>query len=1077
MKKRSKICLAALVSIVVIPALLFLGMYFQVTRETAKRIQKGVIREVIGSESPVFYDDGETPIGVFFGTTHRQYVPYSQIPRDFIKAIVAAEDHDFFAHRGFELKGILRALITNLKAGKVVQGGSTLTQQTAKNIFKREKRSYRTKLKELIQAFLLERQYTKQEILEMYANQFFVTGFGKGLQIAAQYFFDKNAKELDLVESAFIAGSVKSPNRYNPFIKKTEEERKEALRLARLRKDYVLKNMLNLHFITRDQYRQAKAREIPFKEGKITYRLNVILDYVRDQLESPFFKRILSDQGIDNIATSGIKIYTSINRDIQDAALQSIRRHLPGLDVQLAGYDQQERQKEYERLEKLGLLSDDHDGQLPFLARITHIDASDQKNTMIISWENGGGVIGFQGLRPVVEPWLKWKLGKGARFTGPRVPSFLASFHKGDQVAVKWVPGEGTGKERELQLAVFPELEGGIVVLHEGMIKAMVGGFSNRYFNRAVDAKRQLGSIFKPIVYTAAMQLKWNPLDALMNERDLFPFEKTYYSPRPDHEPEQEKVSMAWAGAKSENLATVWLLYHLTDHLNMSEFRQVVHLLGLDRKEDESSLQYKRRIRDRRGVVVNREALLEAAFEQAKKEVEPDIIFSGKEDMLETMHRLHYRIPETASSQLDVGKDQILRLDYTRLNGLNLEMKRHWTELAMALQTPTEMVSTTKKSLLVRHFYWVQKGDTPPGRMIYTENPGAIPHTVLLPVQPEELVGIGSLPKMEEIWVDDLLASWTIDELQANLKRKYKELHARNRYDLDVLFWIRDFKTLVNLSYVAYLGKKMGIGTRLDPVLSFPLGANAISILEAATAYQAIMTGRVFPLSETSEPQPAPVITKIVDRDGETIWAYKEMPDAVLEQDAAESVREILKKVMEVGTGLTARDAVDVEGHHLPLYGKTGTSNRFTNSSFVGFIPAPANPTGELKFRNGYVVASYVGYDDNRPMKGQHFAIYGSSGALPLWIDTMNAIAHIPRYKDAVDMEAIAMHAPGGVPVCAKGLQAVPVSPLHGMAVNLQETRDGSNPITFLCAPAEISGEAYRLRRKFAPSGLLAFVE
>jgi len=95
MKKKTKIILVALVSAVVIPALLLLGISFQVTRETAKRIQKGAIRDVIGSESPVFYDDGETPIGVFFGTTHRQYVPYSQIPRDFVKAIVAAEDHDF----------------------------------------------------------------------------------------------------------------------------------------------------------------------------------------------------------------------------------------------------------------------------------------------------------------------------------------------------------------------------------------------------------------------------------------------------------------------------------------------------------------------------------------------------------------------------------------------------------------------------------------------------------------------------------------------------------------------------------------------------------------------------------------------------------------------------------------------------------------------------------------------------------------------------------------------------------------------------------------------------------------------
>ena len=108
-------------------------------------------------------------------------------------------------------------MIANIKAGRVVQGGSTLTQQTAKNIFVRQKRSYWAKLKELMQAILLERRYSKEEILEMYINQFFVTGFGKGLRIAAEYYFDKPAEELDLVESAFIAGSVKGPNRYNPF--------------------------------------------------------------------------------------------------------------------------------------------------------------------------------------------------------------------------------------------------------------------------------------------------------------------------------------------------------------------------------------------------------------------------------------------------------------------------------------------------------------------------------------------------------------------------------------------------------------------------------------------------------------------------------------------------------------------------------------------------------------------------------------------------------------------------------------------------------------------------------------------
>ncbi|MBW2024277.1 MAG: transglycosylase domain-containing protein [Deltaproteobacteria bacterium] len=183
-----------LIIAVAVPAILFGTLYVMVTRDAANRIQKGIILQVINSESPVYYDDGKTPIGVFFEKTHRRYVPYREIPKVFVKALVAAEDKNFFHHHGVDFKAIVRALLVNLKAGKVVQGGSTLTQQTAKNIFKRQKRSLMAKLKELIQAFLLERTYSKEEILEMYINQFFVAGFGKGLGIAAKYFFDKEVR-------------------------------------------------------------------------------------------------------------------------------------------------------------------------------------------------------------------------------------------------------------------------------------------------------------------------------------------------------------------------------------------------------------------------------------------------------------------------------------------------------------------------------------------------------------------------------------------------------------------------------------------------------------------------------------------------------------------------------------------------------------------------------------------------------------------------------------------------------------------------------------------------------------------
>ena len=194
MKKRFKIILYSFLVLFLFIAAFLFGLYIQVSHETATNIQKGAIDSIIFSESPAYYDDEETPIGVFFDQTHRKYIQYKDIPKIYIKALIASEDGHFFEHSGFDIKAIMRAFVANLKAGRVVQGGSTITQQTAKNVFKREKRTYIAKLKELVQALLLEKSYSKEEILEMYINQFFVTGFGKGLRIASEYFFDKEEK-------------------------------------------------------------------------------------------------------------------------------------------------------------------------------------------------------------------------------------------------------------------------------------------------------------------------------------------------------------------------------------------------------------------------------------------------------------------------------------------------------------------------------------------------------------------------------------------------------------------------------------------------------------------------------------------------------------------------------------------------------------------------------------------------------------------------------------------------------------------------------------------------------------------
>ena len=984
--------LAVVVVMIIAPAGFLLYIYHTVTLEAEGRIERGAIDTILASESPVYYDDGTTPIGVFFDRTHRRHIRYKDIPKVFIKAIVAAEDRRFFEHRGIDLKAVLRAMITNIKTGGVVQGGSTITQQAAKNIFEREKRSYQAKLKELCQAFLLERNYSKEEILEMYVNQFFVTGYGKGLSIAAQYFFDKEAEDLDLVEAAFIAGSLKAPNRYNPFTKTTGESRQRALRLAKDRKNYVLSAMHGLNFISSAQYDEASGHEVPFRQGRISYSLSVPMDYVRSQLESEPFREILEEQGVENIATSGISIHTSINEHLQKRAVESLREHLPRLDVQLRGY------KPGEDPELSGAAATPPQGParsgLPFPAVVTDLNPQRADAVVAVGWENGGGILDFEAVRAIGEAWIKWKKGPWAEFSAKDLSEFLSGIRTGQKVWVRYIDLEN-GRSK-LVLTEKPQLEGAAVVLHRGMIKAMAGGFHDRFFNRAVDARRQLGSIFKPLVYSAALQLKWNSLDPIPNRPDLYRFQTTNYAPRPDHRPETEEVSVAWAGVKSENMASVKLLYDLTDRLNLREFESVARSVGLARTEEESYEEYVERIRDRHGVIVNEESIRAAAFEEAKLKVRSEVIFAGYrhvESLLETLGRIHYRIEDSGLNK-DERKalQQVLPLDFTRMESCNRRMKK---------LRASGMIDTTGVPGSAGRFYLVD-GQSRHGDIAYIEDMKLAADASYTPFPFTPPPGGDN----REIWIDGHLPSEVLDALARHTAAAVENLKARPGYSIEVLRNIRDFKTLLNIRYATHLARRMGIHTEMEPALSFPLGAHSISILEAAQTYQTMMTGKR-PLLFPDYPHLVPVITCIVDRAGETIWEYQPSAERVLSDEVSSQIMEILRLVVTRGTGRRAEGAVRFHlaadpgsGITIPVYGKTGTANRFMNSSFVGCIPGPDPRTGILTLSEGYAIASYVGYDDNRPMASPRFSVYGATGALPVWIDTANAAVAGSGWRD-----------------------------------------------------------------------------
>ena len=1010
-------------------------LYWLIVWAPGSAIQQQSIEKILAMESPVYYRDGKNKVGVFFEQDHRQYVPFAQIPKDFVNSIVAAEDHAFFEHNGVDILGVMRAMVSNIMAGRVVQGGSTLTQQTAKNLFKRKDRSLAAKLKELLYAWRLEYRYPKEKILEFYANQFYVSGNGRGLGVAARYYFDKSASELDLLECAFIAGSVKRPNFYNPFIKKEDGAAAIARQRAKERVKYVLNQMYKMELIDAAQYQQEVRREIPFRQGQMYYSLNTVMDLVKMGLAEPEIEEELSRHGIDNVATSGIRIFTTVEKDIQESAFYSMRKELSRLDTRLSGYDREALQAVYRKL-PLAMGMELQRGGFP-VGRVVKIDL--EKFVVTVAFDEQETVLGNidrQGLANLVLPLVRYQRNAWAELGQKDLVDFLKKMKEGDLVYVSVRDVDSISGEFILDLEKYPQLQGGIIAFKEGTIRAMVGGNDNKYFNRAVMAKRSMGSVIKPLVYLAAVQLGWNNIDVLNNQRNVFVYQGQPYFPRPDHHSALTGVSMSWAGVHSENLASVWLLYHLCDQLLPAQFDEVVERVGLGPQRDESYQEYRVRLRDEYGVVVNREALLQAAFDKAVVAVEPDLLFEGKLDEHEALNTFHYgadfdellqvneeelltakagnddKDAEEAETRKAILKRNLLR--YQQLQQGLAQLAASWDFLGFGDDIPLYFVPAS-------------------GRYVYAESEPASDWQKISLVQLQGILQALPVAGRQQFWdgvyLEGLLTPVTLGLIRDAVQKEYDLLTALPPYGKEVLFQVRDFKVLVGLTYLTKLCRALGIESKLDPVLSFPLGSNVISLLEVAKAYEGIRSGNVYRRGREDAGEGLALIDRIEDLDGDVIYEPKQTVEAIAGKKASLAVTDILRNVVRFGTGRYAGREVRLHSHDplkeeqlaaldltVPVYGKTGTANRFTNAAFAGFIPG-VGEDGVLTLADGYVLTSYVGYDDNASMKRNSTQLSGASGALPLWVRLANIIFLERDYAAVMDLADFSFAAVSEVPI------------------------------------------------------------
>ncbi len=1052
------------------------SLYYLVVKVPCPEMEPGYIESILGRESPVYYRDGKEKIGVLFQEVHRQYLAYEQIPKTFVNALVSAEDDQFFSHYGVDIPGIMRAMIANYKAGRVVQGGSTITQQAAKNLFKRESRSYRAKLKELLYALRLEHRYSKEKIFEFYANQFYVSGNGHGLGVAARYYFNKDPSELTLLEAAFIAGSVKRPNYYNPFTKKNRQDALKALQRADDRAGYVLGKMLKLGYISDAEYKKAMEQDIAFSRGKTSFSLNTIMDLVRDGLAGRVISEALERHGISNIATSGAHIITTIDHKLQEATLYSLRRHLSRLDVRLRGYDRDQVQKEYAALTYHG----DADIKVKcfVFGTIKEVNLKDKKHPVI--WVGFGpkrptGFIDGQGLQRMVDALVKYRKGRLAKTRKNDLAVLLTNLRKGDKVFVSVREVDFFDNTPTLDLERFPRIEGAALVMQQGVFRAMAGGMENRFYNRAVSAKRLMGSTFKPFVFSAAMQLGWSAVDPLDNRRKVFVFMDRPYFPRPDHHSPFDAVSMSWAGVKSENVAAVWLLYHLTDKLTPPRLQEVATHLDMAPRQSENGREnyqsFVARIRDGFGIHVSRNAVHRAAFELAVKNLETDFLFDGRADEYQLVRQMAYglhfdRYRQALKKSL---KKKRLKNRQRREISLRIGLLRHnYLDLLAVdrafVKYKNYMQEKTRNRQDAISYFDARPQNRPPGSMA-RDDQGRILFTLasrfsdswrVMGDQEVRALLLNLFPdEQRQFWssvsLDGFLRASTFSQIRQQVEEEYANLSRLKPYSLEVLSKIRDYKVMLGLQYLIHLGRQVGLTSKLEPVLSFPLGSNVVSLAETVRMYETMVTGSrhdmLLPEDMSAdglngdEPDGQSIIDRIEGIDGTVIYQRADTPKRVYDPQIRSSLGNILQNVVRYGTGRRAynhvrlarkQDAPELADLPLPLMGKTGTANDFRNASFIGYLPVGLglNRTA-LAYPPGYTVGVYVGFDDNKPLKKGNTHITGSQGGLPVWSDIADAVYSFEDVANRLNRKRISSSALGLL-YPDTGQLFVPVNPKAG---------------------------------------------
>jgi penicillin-binding protein 1A len=480
-----------------------------------------------------------------FAQERRVVVPYSEFPEILRQAIFSIEDKDFEHNGGINLVRVVEAAYQDVHTHGKVQGASTLTMQLARNLFLSSEKTYGRKLQEIFLALEIERRFTKPQIFTLYANQIYLGSGTYGFEAGSEYYFSKHARELTLPEAALLAALPKGPQYYSPV--------RYPVRALK-RRNLVIQEMLNDHRITPQLAMQAKAAPLGLHlESPPNNEAPYFVEEVRRQLESEY--------GVDEVHSAGLRVYTTLDLGLQRAATQAV---LEGT----AAYERRHGWKGHlENVIREGTPLDEYKhpdwsqtvtDNSYFHALVTSVSAS--RITVKLGKLNA---------TLVPADWVWTQVLKGSELA-----------QVGDIVYVKVVSGSKTATPH-LLLEQDTGAQAALMAVDnaDGEILAMVGGrdFQTSQFNRATQAQRQVGSSFKPYVYTAAMEAGMKPYDTVLDSPTTFFTPGGPYSPHDYEAGYRGSMSLVDAFAESRNIPAL----RLADKVGIKKVIEVAHRFGI----------------------------------------------------------------------------------------------------------------------------------------------------------------------------------------------------------------------------------------------------------------------------------------------------------------------------------------------------------------------------------------------------------------------------------------------------------------------------------------------------------------